>query len=161
MSFLIDGYNFLFRIEGLRKGSLEQQRRHFIEVLDRELACFRASVFVIFDSAQQSRPFAQCVHCSHLDVLYAPKGQSADHYILELIEISKSPKLLTVISSDSGLVRQCRALGANTLSVEDFLILIARKGRKRVCRPMPIQDAPREIERLLREFERRLRDLGF
>lgn len=161
MSFLIDGYNFLFRIEGLRKGSLEAQRQHFIEILNHELSCFRASVFIVFDSASQLHPYAQCAHCSHLDVLYAPKGQSADQYILELIEISRSPKTVTVITSDAGLGRQCRALGAKTLSIEDFLVLITRKRQKRICRPPPIQETVAEMERLLREFEKRLRDSEF
>ncbi|MBS0628705.1 MAG: NYN domain-containing protein [Verrucomicrobia bacterium] len=159
MSFLIDGYNFLFRIEGLKKGSLKKRRIHFIQILDQELSCFKASVFIIFDSSQQLHPYAQCAHYEHLDVLYSPKGQSADEYILELISISRTPKTLTVITSDTGLARQCHAMGAHTLSIEDFMLLVVRKGKKGICRPLCFQESPAEMERLLKEFEKRLRNI--
>lgn len=161
MSFLIDGYNFLFRIEGLKKGSLEKRRQHFIAVLDQELGCFKTSVFIIFDSSQQMHSYAQCAHYEHLDVLYAPKGQSADEYILELIEISRTPKTLTVITSDAGLARQCQALGARTLSIEDFMLLVVKKGEKGVCRPISFQETPAEMERLLKAFEKKLKNTEF
>ena len=156
MSFLIDGYNFLFRIEGLKKGSLEKKREHFIDILDQELACFKSTVFIVFDSAQQMSHFAQCAHREHLDILYAPKGQSADEYILELVEISRSPKTLTVVTSDTGLARQCQHMGARTISIEDFIALIVKKVKKSICKPPCYRETPSEIERLLKAFERKL-----
>lgn len=158
MSFLIDGYNFLFRIEGLKKGSLEKKREQFIAILDRELICFKLPVYIIFDSSQQMSPYAQCAHCEHLDVLYAPKGKTADEYILELIEISRTPKILTVVTSDAGLARQSQALGAKTISIDDFVILIVKKIKKSSCQAPSYKETPSEMERLLRAFERKLTD---
>jgi len=158
VSFLVDGYNFLFRIQGLKKGSLEKMRNAFIETLDQELGCFKATVFIIFDSAEQIKPYAQCAHCEHLDVLYAPKGQTADQYILELVEISRTPKILTVVTSDTGLARQCQCLGAKTLSIDAFIQLMVKKGKKGICRPPAYQETPAEIQRLLKIFEKRLKE---
>lgn len=133
-------------------------RNAFIETLDEELGCFKATVFIIFDSAEQMKPYAQCAHCEHLDVLYAPKGQTADQYILELVEISRTPKILTVVTSDTGLARQCQYLGAQTLSIEEFIQLIVKRGKKGICRPPSFQETPAEIERLLIIFEKRLKE---
>lgn len=131
-------------------------RSAFIETLNEQLGCFRCTVFIVFDSAHQMSPYAQCAQCEHLDVLYAPKGRTADQYILELIEISRSPKSLTVVTSDTGLARQCHYLGAKTLSIEQFMELIVKKGKKGICRPPCYQETPAEIERLLKIFEKRL-----
>lgn len=159
MSFLIDGYNFLFRIEGLKKGSLEKKRKAFIEILDKQLEHFTShTFFVIFDSAQQLCDYAQCSHCSHLDVLYAPKGQSADEYIIELVEISRNPKTVTVITSDSSLARDCKHLGAKTLTIEEFVTLIVKKANRKIHRTSSFVETPFEMERLLKAFEERLKN---
>ncbi len=157
MSFLIDGYNFLFRIEGQKEKSLEEKREAFICTLNRELACFKASISLIFDSAEQQREYAQCAHLQNLDILYAPKGKTADEYIIELVEISKSPKTLTVVTSDGGLSRQCQQMGAKTLSIEAFVVIIVKKG-KEPCRGKPCyRESPSQLERLLKIFEEKLR----
>jgi len=158
VSFLIDGYNFLFRIEGLKKSSLEKKREQFVDILNIELACFKTQVFIVFDSAKQERCYAQCAHFEHLDVLYAPKGQSADEYIIELIEISRTPKTWTVVTSDAGLARQCQHLGAMTVSIEDFICLIDKKSKTNCPRKTEYRDSPSEMERLLKAFEERLKD---
>ena len=91
MYYLIDGYNFLFRLETTKGKSLEERRESLVFLLNEQLAPFKGGAAVIFDSAEQIREFAQCAKLDHLEVLYAPKGLTADNYIIELAEQNKSP----------------------------------------------------------------------
>ena len=158
VSFLIDGYNFLFRLEGAKGASLEKKRDAFIHTLNQELASFKSHVSVVFDSAEQFHDYAQKTPLEHLEVLYAPKGKSADEYIIELVEISKNPKILTVVTSDNGLAGQCQQLGAKTKSIEEFLKVIVKKTRSKPAAKPDNTESPAEVERLLAAFEKRLRE---
>lgn len=156
MYYLIDGYNFLFRLESTKEKSLEKRRESLVCLLNEQLATFKGGAAVIFDSAEQIREFAQCAKLEHLEVLYAPKGLCADKYIIELAEQSKSPRTLTIVTSDSGLARQCQHIGTNTLSIEEFSLLIMRRNQKKPKSKPSYCDSTAEIERLRKIFEDRL-----
>lgn len=156
MYYLIDGYNFLFRLAAKKGKSLEERRESLICLLNEQLAPFKGGAAVVFDSAEQIREFAQCAPLDHLEVLYAPKGLTADCYIIELAEQSKSPKTITVVTSDSGLARQCQHIGTNTLSIEDFIALTLKRNKKRPQGKPSYNDSKAEIERLRKIFEDRL-----
>lgn len=152
MSFLIDGYNFLFRLRS-KKGTLERQREHFIQTLNQALSFFQRPVQIVFDSSEQFHHYAQKAKLDHLEIIYAPKGKTADGYIIELIELCKNRKIVTVVTSDSGLTKQCQHLGATTESIEDFL---KKLGKKKKQKEKPnYTESEKEIERLLRIFEDR------
>ena len=157
MYFLIDGYNFLFRLPEAQGQSLEKRRESLIEILNQELSAFKGNISVIFDSSEQIRDFAQCAKLKNLDVVYAPKGQTADNYIIELAQQSKSPKMLTVVTSDGGLARQCQHIGTQTVSIEEFIAFMMKK-RKKIPKDKPIyKESTAETERLIKIFEERLK----
>ncbi|MDN3507265.1 MAG: NYN domain-containing protein [Simkaniaceae bacterium] len=156
MFYLIDGYNFLFRLESTKEKSLEKRRESLICILNEQLASFKGGAAVVFDSAEQIREFAQCAALDHLEVLYAPKGLTADNYIIELAEQSKSPRTITVVTSDSGLARQCQHIGTNTLSIEEFITLLSRRNQEKPQGKPRCCDSNAEIERLRKIFEDRL-----
>ena len=156
MHYFIDGYNLLFRLPQRKERSLEKQRESLIEVLDTELAHIKGHVSVIFDSSEQIRDFAQCAKKNNLEVIYAPKGKTADEYIIELVEQRKNPKILIVVTSDGGLARQCKHLGSQTKTIEDFLEFVANKSKGKSEGKPHYRESPSEMERLIKIFEERL-----
>jgi predicted RNA-binding protein with PIN domain len=160
MKYIIDGYNFMFRIqEEERKKKLEKARESLIALLDEELSIIKTHVYVVFDSSEQVKDYAQSAFLKHIEVIYAPKGLSADQYIIERLEQSKSPKTLTIVTSDSGLALQCQQLGAKILSIDDFVTLInKRKQKKKSLLKPSYKESTQEIERLRKIFEEKLNE---
>lgn len=152
--YLIDGYNLLFRIED-QKLSLEQRREALIAILADELSLFRFSAAIVFDGDDSIRKYASRTFFERLEVTYTHRGQTADDYIIEMVEMACNPTLLTVVSSDSGLLRQCAHLGAKTLSIECFVAKLTKKranSKQRACKAHHDPD----FERLRKIFERKL-----
>lgn len=158
MYYLIDGYNFLFRIKSPKGKSLEQRRESLIHLLSEELFPLKGKVAVIFDSSEQMRDFPQWGLSKNLEVIYAPRGSSADTYIIELAEQTKNPDTLTIVTSDQGLAKQCRQIGTKTLSIEDFLAFVAKKKQKKGAGKPNYKESQKELERLRKIFEERLSD---
>ena len=159
MDYLIDGYNLMFRVQSDKKSSLEKRRETLIELLNTELSFIKTHVSVVFDSSEQVREFAQKANHPSLDVIYAPKGLSADDYIFELVEQRSNAKTLTVVTSDNELAKRCQHLGAHAQTIEAFLAYVTKKRTpKEVDKPRYTQH-PQELERLRKIFEERLSDL--
>lgn len=157
MDYIIDGYNFMFRIQDQkRKESFEKARETLIALLNEELRAIKTHASVVFDSSEAVREYAQSAFLKNIEVVYAPKGLTADEYIIELVEQSKSPKTLTVVTSDSGLARQCQHLGAKTISIEDFVALIARRNEQKPLSKPHYKEHPQQLERLRKIFEDKL-----
>lgn len=155
MHYLVDGYNLLFLV-CQKQASLESRRDNLIDLLNQELSFLKGRCSLIFDSAEQIRECPECAFVENLEVIYTPKGLTADAYIIELAEQNRAPKTLTVVTSDSGLARQCKHIGTHVLSIEAFLTFIAKKNRKKE-KPKPENRATKaEIERLRKIFEERL-----
>ncbi len=152
--YLIDGYNLLFRVEE-RKASLEKRRDVLISILADELQPFRFLAAIIFDGEDPVRKYAQRTVFEGLEVIYTHSGQTADDYIIEAVDCSSNPALLTVVTSDEGLKRQCAHLGAKTQSIESFSEMLAKKhARTRKSPGKPSHDL--DIERLRKIFEKKL-----
>jgi predicted RNA-binding protein with PIN domain len=95
---------------------------------------------------------------SPLEVIYTPKGQSADHFIVERIESMENPCDATVVTNDRGLMAHVRPLGAKTMVNPEFIEwLLTRKKSVSTSKPK-YADTKQNIERLLRIFEKRLEE---
>lgn len=160
MHYLVDGYNLLFRVCH-KTSSLQSRRELLITLLDQQLAFLKGRCSLIFDSSEQLREAPECASFANLDVTYTPRNLTADHYIIELVEQSSSPKTLTIVTSDRDLARACRSIGAHTLTVEAFLSLIAKKNHPKGESKSPVRSSQAEIERLREIFERRLDNPDF
>ena len=99
MYFLIDGYNLIFTLSCSKK-SLQSLRQEVIQYLRKEFARKKIKGMLVFDGAHRRDEESGLSYPSPLIVAYAPKGQSADEYIIEKLEISKNPKIITVITND-------------------------------------------------------------
>lgn len=149
----------MFRIKGAKGKSLQQQREYLIELLAEELAAFKGNCAIIFDSAEQIRDFPQSFQLKNIDIIYAPRGRTADEYIIEMIEQTKNPKIYAIVTSDKDLARHCQSIGSEVFSIEDFLLLVKkkRKGKTKEAKPN-YRESKQEFERLKRIFEEKLSD---
>ena len=155
MHFLIDGYNLLFSLINSKK-SLQTLRQELIEYLKKEFARKEIKGTLIFDGAHRRDEESGLSYPTPLVVAYAPKDQSADEYILEKLEISKNPKIITVVTNDRGLIRHAKSAGAKTQGNEDFIHWLKKK--KKPTREVEAKDSPKNIERLLKIFEKKLEE---
>jgi len=145
MYYLIDGYNLLY--------SLQESRDRLVKWFQKEFAQLDQSGMIVFDGAHRRDEESGRAYGNPLEVSFAPKGQTADAYILEQVQLLKN---VTVVTNDGGLKRQARAFGAKTMTNEAFLEWLAKKRKKKV-KKVEVRESPREMERLLKAFEERLK----
>jgi uncharacterized protein len=158
--YLIDGYNLLFRVSK-EKRSLQKKREAIIAFLSEKVSLFKFTLLLVFDSVNTDEIEARRGHKGPLEIVYTAKKQTADDYILEEVGHRKNPRQLTVITSDRDLAGQCRLLGANTMSVEEFLDWIDAKQTahtKRKRAEKVLKETDYHLQRLLDIFEKRLLD---
>jgi len=113
MALLIDGYNLLhaagiFPPESA-KGTLENARAALVDFLSRSIAPDELQrTIIVFDARNAPPGLPRIVERGGLTMLFAPRHQSADETIAELIQQSNSPRTLTVVSSDHQVQRAAR-----------------------------------------------------
>lgn len=150
MKYLIDGYNLIFSLD-LPNKSLKALREEAIAFLRPKFTSKKISGTIVFDGMEREHQSGD-----RLNVAYAPKGQSADSYILELIEGAKNPKDITVVTNDRGLARQAGHMGAKVLSTLEFLKFLMRSKSREAKEP---KESSTQMERLIKIFEQRFLDL--
>jgi predicted RNA-binding protein with PIN domain len=155
MYYLIDGYNLLFALID-SKESLQTLRQKVIRTLQKQFARRKISGTLVFDGAHRRDEESGLSYSSPLTIAYAPKGQSADEYIVEHIEASTHPKQITVVTNDRGLTMHAKSNGAKVQSNEDFIHwLHKRTKKKKGVEPVETQQ---NIDRLIKIFEERLKN---
>lgn len=155
MYYLIDGYNLIFSLTSHKK-NLRTLREETVNYLQTEFKRKKIKGTLVFDGAHRTDEESGLSYSSPLIVAYAPKGQTADEYIIEKLEISKNPKIITVVTNDRGLIRQVKGYHAKVLANEEFVHWLKKK--KRVSHNSEPKDSPKNIERLLKIFEKKLEE---
>ena len=156
MHYLIDGYNLFFRI-ATEIDPLEKNRTLIIAFINQHIAKTRLTVTVIFDSQTEHASLFPSRHSlSSLEVVYSPKNQTADDYILEYLEARKHPQQFTVITSDKALANKARELHAKTLSIEKFISWLEKKELTIPHETKQEKETKAEFKRLLDIFEKKL-----
>ena len=153
MRYLIDGYNLFFQLQETIL-PLEEKREEFIALVDSELGNSQLRAMMVFDSHQEnSSDFASQKRYQHLEVVFSPKGLSADHYLLELLEWDA--KNTTLVTSDQSLAKRAKHLGAKTLTVKGFVSYILNRARKKQKNEKPLYRESKEMmNRYLEAFEK-------
>ena len=95
---------------------------------------------------------------SPLEVVYTPKGQSADHFIIETIESLPNPRQVHVVTNDRGLIANARRLGAKTMGNSEFIEWLLNRRKKGTAEKPHMADSKTNIERLLSIFEQKLKE---
>lgn len=151
--YLIDGYNLLFSILE-SKASFETQRQDLIFHLQKEFKKLGLKGILVFDGSHLRSEESGLSYKSPLEIVYTPKDQTADSYIVEKLSLMKNPKLMTVVTNDKGLHRHARSYQANVLSTFAFFQFLEKKQTKTKVEKLR-KETPYNIERLLKIFENR------
>ncbi len=154
MIYLIDGYNLIFSLVE-SKGSLQALREKVIRYLQKKFATRKLQGVLVFDGAHQRGEESGLSYPSPLVVAYTPKGQSADEYIVEEIQLGKGKKQITVVTNDRGLKMHAKTAGANVLENGPFIAWLKKKKGK--SEPKMIKESPRNVDQLEKIFEERLK----
>jgi predicted RNA-binding protein with PIN domain len=152
--FFIDGYNLLFH-ESEEKGSLQKRREKLIEQLHAAFSQLNLKGTVVFDGSRRGDEESGLSYQSPLNIAYAPKGQSADEYIVEQIQSIHNRKTLTIVTNDKGLARHAKAAGTHTQSNRAFLSWLVEKAETKKTKQRPLKESPKQIERLTKIFEQK------
>lgn len=138
------------------KGSLEERRRQLILKLNHFAKEHNLSFTLVFDASKdKDRPCFRS-HYDEIEIIYATAAPTADEYIISHVEEVQRRSSICVVSSDKGLISQIRMLGAQVLSLQEFLKFLEKKHRKRQSVSFQANESPREIERLRKIFDERL-----
>lgn len=158
MIYLVDGYNLIFSLVQ-SKDSLQVMRQKVTHYLQKKFAAKKISGTLVFDGAHRRDEESGLSYSSPLVIAYAPKGQSADEYIVEQIHISERPKQITVVTNDRGLTRHAKAAGAKVMENDTFVHFLKKK--KPTQELKEIKETQSNLEKLEKIFEERLkRDLS-
>ena len=160
MNYVIDGYNLFFRIED-EVNPLEKKRELFIAALSDALEHLHLHATLIFDSHRRHAAiFPTKKDLPALEIIFSPKGLSADEYILERLTIEKRPQSQIIVTSDRELSERAKHLGAKTKTIESFFEMLVERSAKKI--PKQEKKIEREsshhFNRLLQAFEKKLRD---
>lgn len=155
MYFFLDGYNLLFTLTQ-SEHSLSVQRQKIIRFFQHRFFQYKIQGTLVFDGRVHRGEESGRTYSSPLEILYTPKGQSADSYIIEQIEISKNPMQITVISNDRKLLSDAKFLGAKSMKNTEFLEWILEKKKKRTTLKPVIVETRQNMQRLLMIFEKKL-----
>ncbi len=157
MRYFVDGYNLLFYLTK-KRNPLRQYRHELITYFATSISSF-LDVILVFDGSDPHEKHSTKHHIGQVEIIYTPLSMTADFYIFEEIQLHKNPAHTTVVSNDQELIIRCRALGAKTLSLTDFISYIAKKKeKKKRSLATPTQETPQEISRLLKIFEKKLKE---
>jgi hypothetical protein len=160
MHYLIDGYNLLFRLKNERK-SLQKKREEILLALSEKSEELKLHITIVFDATKEEFEGSTRGHFKDLEIVYTSKKQSADAYIIAMIECCKYPQKEIVVTSDRDLARHCAALGARSLSIEAFFKMLQSKKKKQkraTSTPKVFKESDSNFARLLKIFEERLKN---
>lgn len=153
--FLIDGYNLIFSIHAF-KGTLRETRTKIISYLQKKFIDLKWKGTIVFDGSTAWYETSGLSYKHPLEIAFTEKKQTADEYILEILEIKKERKQCTVVSNDQGLLRHARAFHTKTLSNESFLKMLLKKKSTSSSQKPHFKESQKQVERLEKIFQERL-----
>lgn len=155
MYYYIDGYNLIFSLID-SKESLQTLRQKVIRSLQKQFSNRKISGTIVFDGAHRRDEESGLSYSSPLIIAYAAKGQTADSYIVEQIELSPNPKEITVVTNDKGLSLHAKSAGAKAQNNDLFIAWLYKKKKK--GKSIEPKETQSNIDRLLKIFEERLKN---
>lgn len=158
MHYIIDGYNLIFQV-CTKIDPLQKTRESIIAMFQTIVNSLNLDVTIVFDSHKEhAEHFPSKRYLDNLEIIFPPEGQSADDYILEILELSPNAKIETLVTSDQPLALKARSLSAKTQSIDEFLTYLTRKLNKNTSEEKQTKETDTNIKRLRKIFEQRLHD---
>jgi predicted RNA-binding protein with PIN domain len=139
MAYIVDGNNVMGQTPGWHRDKA-RSRRALLERLAAFARLKKARITVVFDGAPDSAvPEGSAFR--GVKVLYAERGSDADTRIERLVESSKDPRGLTIVTSDRHLAFLVRSRGAAIIRSGEF-----RSQVERLLESMPREEDGEQFE---------------
>ncbi len=151
--YLLDGYNLIFSLFQ-EEGSISKKREQLVSDLQKMFRKLQLKGVLVFDGAHRREEESGRGYQSPLEIVYTPKGQTADSAILEILTLSSNPKEITLVTRDKGLIRQARAKGCHVQSPQQFVQFLEKRKQK-PQEEKQVKETKQNIERLLKIFTRK------
>jgi predicted RNA-binding protein with PIN domain len=138
MHLLIDGYNLLHATgivgRGVGPGSLERSRLALLNFLAASVDPSELPhTTVVFDAREAPPGLPRVVEHRGISVRFAPRDESADDLIGELIRAESAPRRLVVVSSDHAIQRAARRRRAKAVDSDVWYAELIRARRERLA----------------------------
>lgn len=117
ITYIIDGNNLIGKISSLmnlQKKDKQASREKLVYMLDRYFVQKKANISLHLDGHQAGK-----VNSAKMKIIYS-ENVTADEKIKKQISQSKSPRNITVVTSDSNLAQFARVCSTNIISSEEF-----------------------------------------
>jgi predicted RNA-binding protein with PIN domain len=124
--YLIDGYNWLFRVlHNKQEETLQIEREKIIRELSLKLSTAQMSATLVFDSHYNPGP-AERLMARGIPIYFTDAGQTADEYIIEFMKYAARPQDYTIVTSDNRLAWAVRQKQGHSLSIHEFKKMLDR-----------------------------------
>jgi uncharacterized protein len=126
MHIIIDGYNYIHRINGsaVQKGaSMDLLQRDFLEKCARYKKMHSARVTVVFDAYASHSPGRHSENFRGVDVMYSKEGETADDVLIEWTR--RRPAGIVVVSSDRAIIDAAKSNGVTFLTPVKFAEMLS------------------------------------
>ena len=135
---------------------MRQEQRSILLAINKIASRRNLPITFVFDGRHVDPSEAIRGNLADLTVIYTPKKQTADDYILQ--EVRGSPEEI-VVSSDRELTGKARQLGCKTLTIEAFIdFLFKNRKGKSSSEKKKTHDTSADIKRLQKIFEEKFRE---
>lgn len=133
---------------------MKAQERALLEKLYQTMAHLNSPMTVVFDGREKDPPEATLRNLLAMNIVFTPKRQTADEYILEMLDYSKNVDQEMVVSSDMELLRRSKQKGARTKTIKEFIELVSKKSSAKAEERKQSKETKADFERLLKIFEK-------
>ena len=141
---LVDGHNLIGKLPNISLSDPDDEAK-LVRVLENYHAMHaHEDILVVFDPARDGGGWrGSQARSGAVSVRFAPRGVSADDVLARVVRDAKSPRSITVVSSDNAVRRAVRVHGAKVLRAEEFIVQLQtdmRMGHQ--PRPVPRPEKP-------------------
>ena len=123
MSFLIDGFNLIYKFPDLEEkmyyNQLNTARVGLLNKLREYQNIKKTTIRVVFDGKKDKSVETTSERVGKIDVFYS-LDYSADHLIKQFIKRDINPKMTTVVTSDKDIIFYINRFGAKNITSEKF-----------------------------------------
>lgn len=126
MHYIVDGYNVINANDMFSARTLEQRRNKLFDFIinNRPHGSLNNTITVVFDNKTNNPSDGYGYNTSHIgevEVIFSDGISLADDIIAGIVDCSKNPYEIIVITNDKGIRRRIAPSGAKYESVKDFL----------------------------------------
>ncbi len=158
MPYLIDGNNLIGQVSSYSLSD-PRSRQEILGMLWLFQRATRKRLWVVFDGSPDTALEAECNRWEKFSVLFPGQGLKADDLIVQIINQSRHPRAIILVTSDRELRNRGRLSGAQVVGVQDFARqlkkVIKERKKQRELRKPSFHPSPLETKLWLETFQKK------